>query len=188
MSRNREGASTPTTTTQVEPSNIRLTGTLRLRGEHLPTQQDSTEQGPSSSRRIRWAEDVVDNEGLGRKSSKVCCIFHKSRPAGESSSESDSEPSSSSDESDSDIDTGEARASNRQPLRHRQRQGRCPERDHDHEHVHDHEHGDDEDCGDHDDEPGKKTPTQRKRKYRPNAYERIPKNNEKKPDKGKDAS
>ncbi len=32
---------------------------LRLRGAH-----------PPSAHRVQWAEDVVDNEGLGRKSSK----------------------------------------------------------------------------------------------------------------------
>ena len=53
-----------TTITQTATSsNPRLnlstqTGTLRLRGE------------PIQRRRIRWAEDVVDNEHLGRKSSK----------------------------------------------------------------------------------------------------------------------
>lgn len=41
---------------------------------------------------------MIDNEGLGRKSSKRCCIFHKERPFGESStdSENDSDGSSSS--------------------------------------------------------------------------------------------
>jgi len=34
---------------------------------------------------------VVDNEGLGRKSSKRCCIFRKQRAFGESSTESDSD-------------------------------------------------------------------------------------------------
>ena len=47
-----------TTTTRVE-----VAGTLRLRGV------------PAEDRRIRWAEDVVDNEGLGRKSSKGTCGF-----------------------------------------------------------------------------------------------------------------
>ena len=44
-------------------------------------------------------ETVQDNEGLGRKSSKRCCIFHKQRPFGESSTESsdDSDSDSSSD-------------------------------------------------------------------------------------------
>ncbi|KAJ9085780.1 Type 1 phosphatases regulator ypi1 [Entomophthora muscae] len=40
-------------------------------------------------------DDVVDNEGLGRKKSKVCCIFRKQRQFGESSS---SDESSSGDE------------------------------------------------------------------------------------------
>ncbi|KAF9493308.1 hypothetical protein BDN71DRAFT_1450435 [Pleurotus eryngii] len=46
--------------------------------------------------RVVWDEDVVDNEGCGRKSSKICCIYHKPRNFDESSSEEDS--------SDSDCD------------------------------------------------------------------------------------
>lgn len=38
---------------------------------------------------VRWDEDVVNNEGMGRKSSKRCCIFHKQRKFGESSTDSD---------------------------------------------------------------------------------------------------
>jgi protein phosphatase 1 regulatory subunit 11 len=37
---------------------------------------------------VSWDEAVVDNEGMGRKSSKRCCIFHKQRPFGESSTDS----------------------------------------------------------------------------------------------------
>lgn len=51
-------------------------------------------------RRVTWDDKVVDNEDLGRKSSKVCCIYHKPREVGESSSSSDS----SSDESASEDD------------------------------------------------------------------------------------
>lgn len=40
---------------------------------------------------MTWDEDVVDNEGLGRKSSKRCCIFHKQRAFGESSTDSSEE-------------------------------------------------------------------------------------------------
>jgi len=36
---------------------------------------------------VRWDETVVDNEGMGRKSSKRCCIFHKPRAFGESSTD-----------------------------------------------------------------------------------------------------
>ncbi|OJJ38569.1 hypothetical protein ASPWEDRAFT_94891, partial [Aspergillus wentii DTO 134E9] len=92
-----------TTDAEDPSSNVRVSGTLRLRGEDVP---DTTEnnQDRASNRRIRWSEDVVDNEGMGKKSSKVCCIYHKSRPVGESSSESESSSSSSSD-SDSDSES-----------------------------------------------------------------------------------
>lgn len=126
---------------------------LRLRGAH-ESSGSNTVRG--HRRRITWAEDVVDNEGLGRKSSKVCCIYHKPREFGESSSEDDS--SSDSDSSDSNAggsdsaDDGGARMSGN-------KRGR--------KHEHAHRHGDD--CG-----HGKR---QGKRKPSPNAYEKIPKYN-----------
>ena len=50
---------------------------------------------------VRWDENVVDNEGLGKKSSKRCCIFHKQRAFGESSTDSsDEESAGSSDDED----------------------------------------------------------------------------------------
>ena len=42
-------------------------------------------------------ETVVNNEGMGRKSSKRCCIFHKQRAFGESSTESDYDSDKSGD-------------------------------------------------------------------------------------------
>lgn len=141
---------------------------LRLRGDH------DASGGPSTAprRRITWAEDVVDNEGLGRKSSKVCCIYHKTREFGESSSEDDS--SSDSSDSDSDAggssdspDDGGARMSSN-------RRGRK------HDHGHSHKHGDDCEHGGHGKSGGKGT----KRKPSPNAYEKMPKYNTK-PDSGK---
>ena len=36
-------------------------------------------------RRVRWAEDVVDNEEMSRKKSKCCCVFHRPRGLDESS-------------------------------------------------------------------------------------------------------
>ncbi|KAJ1916929.1 Type 1 phosphatases regulator ypi1 [Tieghemiomyces parasiticus] len=45
--------------------------------------------------RVRWDVDVVDNEDLNRKKSKVCCIFRKARRFDESDSdETDSDDSS----------------------------------------------------------------------------------------------
>lgn len=53
---------------------------------------------------VRWDENVQDNEGLGRKSSKRCCIFHKQRDFGESSTDSSEDEIDDSHESDSDKD------------------------------------------------------------------------------------
>jgi len=63
-------------------------GTLRLRG------------GPVHPRRVTWSEEVIDNEELGRKKSKVCCIYRRAREFGESSDESSDDSSSSSNTSD----------------------------------------------------------------------------------------
>ncbi|PVG04248.1 hypothetical protein CPB86DRAFT_803756 [Serendipita vermifera] len=38
--------------------------------------------------RVVWKEDVIDNEGSGKKKSKICCIYHKPRRFDESSDES----------------------------------------------------------------------------------------------------
>ena len=47
-------------------------------------------------------QSVEDNEGMGRKSSKRCCIFHKVREFGESSTDSSDYDSDEGDESDTD--------------------------------------------------------------------------------------
>ncbi|KAK1997631.1 hypothetical protein LX36DRAFT_657360 [Colletotrichum falcatum] len=124
---------------------------LRLRGAHAPSR-------PS----VRWAEDVVDNEGLGRKSSKVCCIYHRPKAVDESSDESSSD--SSSDSSDSEADDGGRR---RIPSGDHKGKGKGTKRGHDHDcGDHDHRHGRQDGRG----SKGKKT-----RKPSPNAYERVPK-------------
>lgn len=84
----------------------------------------------------------------------MCCIYHKPRAVGESSSESDS-PESDSD-TDSDVDNGEARmANNRSQNRH----------------MH-HGQGHDDSSG-HSRKPAKRKP-------KVNAYERVPKYDTKK--------
>ena len=52
---------------------------------------------------VKWEEGVVDNEHMNKKSSKRCCIFHKKRAFGESSSE-ESSGSESEGEGDNDDD------------------------------------------------------------------------------------
>lgn len=41
----------------------------------------------AEKKKIRWTNDTVDNETLGKKSSKRCCIYHKRKEFGESDSE-----------------------------------------------------------------------------------------------------
>lgn len=57
-----QGTGSRTQTETRSPSGLPV---LRLRGEDLVRGA-----GTASGRRIQWADDVVDNEGLGRKSSK----------------------------------------------------------------------------------------------------------------------
>lgn len=56
------------------------------------TAKDTNKDGKTeNSRRVTWTEETVDNEHMGKKSSKVCCIYKKKHALfGESSSESDS--------------------------------------------------------------------------------------------------
>ena len=63
---------------------------------------------------VRWDENVEDNEGMGRKSSKRCCIFHKQREFGESSTDSSADENENSDDGNSDSDDKKPRATNHQ--------------------------------------------------------------------------
>lgn len=60
---------------QENHSTVRISGTLRLRAENDSIATDHIE-GARPGRHIRWTEDVVDNEGLGKKSSKGNRIWH----------------------------------------------------------------------------------------------------------------
>ncbi|KAF2004835.1 hypothetical protein P154DRAFT_425828 [Amniculicola lignicola CBS 123094] len=126
-------------------------GTLRLRAE------------PAEERHIQWAEDVIDNEGMGKKSSKVCCIYHKPRAIDESSDESSSDSSS---DSESEPDNSTARPVGGR--RNKNPRGRHPHKHDDDDHAHNHDH-------DHGANPSKPKPRQQHRKRSPNAYEKMPK-------------
>ncbi|EEQ86254.1 hypothetical protein RJZ56_004257 [Blastomyces dermatitidis] len=194
------GTNSPGTMAQVETTvrhqQGRITGRLRLRAEantEVETESE-TGTGQASRRGIRWAEDVVDNEELGRKSSKVCCIFHKARPVGESSSESSSDSSSDSSDSDSDVDTGEARMANGRVPANRMHRHRYKCHNHSnsqHDGPAEQKGGDDGDGGSGSDsccDSGSGDASKRRRirihrqrrRPRPNAYERMPKSSSKK--------
>ncbi len=44
---------------------------------------------PKTDKKVQWQEGVVDNEFMGKKSSKCCCIYAKPHKFGESDSDSD---------------------------------------------------------------------------------------------------
>ncbi|KAM4643559.1 LOW QUALITY PROTEIN: E3 ubiquitin-protein ligase PPP1R11 [Amazona ochrocephala] len=70
------GTATVTETGTAEPENRSLTLKLRKR---------------KPDKKVEWSSDTVDNEHLGRRSSKCCCIYEKPRAFGESSTESEEE-------------------------------------------------------------------------------------------------
>jgi len=72
------GTSSTSTTTEVLPAAPAAAPThltLKLR--------------PARRRRVRFADEVVDNEELGRKKSKCCCQYHRPKAFDESSDEED---------------------------------------------------------------------------------------------------
>uniref|UniRef100_A0A0K8RJC4 E3 ubiquitin-protein ligase PPP1R11 n=1 Tax=Ixodes ricinus TaxID=34613 RepID=A0A0K8RJC4_IXORI len=74
------------------------TVTLLLQPQPAPAREDASPSLENSlsvltvreTRRVRWQEGTVDNEGLHRKSSKCCCIFNKRRNYDDDYSDDDS--------------------------------------------------------------------------------------------------
>lgn len=148
------GTTTPTTTTttqtitQINAGPSIPINTLRLRAE------------PEERPHIQWAEDVVDNEGMGKKRSKVCCIYNKPHEPGDSDSDSSDDDSSS--DSDSEPDLSRARKAGSSGKGKGARRGRK------------HDQGRDDEGKSHGEDKGID------RKASPNAYERQPRQKSKK--------
>ncbi|KAI3617792.1 hypothetical protein CBS9595_003701 [Malassezia furfur] len=107
-------------------------GRLHLRAVGREREREALSDSTHSDRRVVWTEDTIDNEGMGKKKSKICCIYHKPRAFDESSSESsdsDSDGSSSSAPESSSDDDGAARPSRgmRHRHTHRCKHGRTPD-------------------------------------------------------------
>lgn len=82
---NRTPSTTTTTTTTVEePSQSNTNG----HQENLAT---TTIRLKKRRKKVAWRSDTVDNEGMGKKSSKCCCIYRKPHQFNESSSDSEKE-------------------------------------------------------------------------------------------------
>ncbi|ODQ65841.1 hypothetical protein NADFUDRAFT_41830 [Nadsonia fulvescens var. elongata DSM 6958] len=101
--------------------------------ENTPTSDQSNGTAHSTARGVRWEEDVIDNEFLNRKKSKICCIFHKQRAFGESSGEEDSSGSDTSScsgsSSESDGGAGDGGAKKAKSPRRKHRHGPHKHRD-----------------------------------------------------------
>ncbi|PLW11925.1 hypothetical protein PCANC_07768 [Puccinia coronata f. sp. avenae] len=81
---NQDNSSTPPHDHQTQRADSNNTATTLILRAAPPL--------PSSQRRqprVQWQDNVIDNEGLGRKKSKVCCIYNKPKAFDESSDESD---------------------------------------------------------------------------------------------------
>ncbi|OMJ13415.1 Type 1 phosphatases regulator YPI1 [Smittium culicis] len=76
-----------------------LTGVNSSSGAADEHQQESESSHQEYKRpKVRWAEDTVDNEHMGKKKSKVCCIFKKQRNWDESDTEDSDSSCCHSDE------------------------------------------------------------------------------------------
>ncbi|SPO22979.1 related to YPI1 - inhibitor of the type I protein phosphatase Glc7p [Ustilago trichophora] len=139
------------TANSIPPPAAEDVGILRLRPDRASAQTSAS--SGSSSRRVVWTEETVDNEGLGRKKSKICCIYHKPKAFDESSDESSSSSSSSSSES-SDSDSSESESdpdsepdgSQGPNLSKGVRQKMKQRKTHQHRHDHGHDHKDGQPC------------------------------------------
>ncbi|CDW91445.1 UNKNOWN [Stylonychia lemnae] len=76
---------------------------------------------------IKWAEDTIDNEHLGRKKSKICCQYEK--PVKHPDEESDNSSCCDSDKED------ERNSYDRPPKHMRKHQHKNHDHDHDHDHT-----------------------------------------------------
>lgn len=75
------------------PGSTSKTVTVAEEATTSPTQQRLVLKlkKPKTDKKVQWDESAVDNEFMGKKTSKCCCIYSKPRIFGESSSDSDSD-------------------------------------------------------------------------------------------------
>ncbi|KAL8434043.1 hypothetical protein Efla_001515 [Eimeria flavescens] len=71
-----------------------------LPAAEAPKQAEEPAAASEPAKQVTWEEGTLDNEDLGRRSSKVCCIYHRPRAFAETSSESSSSSGSDSSESE----------------------------------------------------------------------------------------
>ena len=78
-----------TTTTAMRPAPSSSTSTTVLESLTRQQQQTLTLRLNRPKKKVSWKEGTVDNEYMQKKSSKICCIFHKEKPFDEDDSDDD---------------------------------------------------------------------------------------------------
>jgi len=76
--------------------------TLKLRlketdGDTETVKGEKTKPKKLARKQVSWTQETVDNEHLGKKKSKCCCVYVKPKKFGESDTESEGEGSSGED-------------------------------------------------------------------------------------------
>ncbi|CAJ0577121.1 unnamed protein product, partial [Mesorhabditis spiculigera] len=84
MATTSQATSSTTETTTIQPIGPPETTNLVLR---LADREPDTDAIPH----VRWTADTVNNEGMGKKKSKCCCIYKKVKRWDESDTESENE-------------------------------------------------------------------------------------------------
>lgn len=109
-----------------------VTPVLQLRAADEGEAQQQRRTSRSQRPRVRWESDVVDNEHMNKKKTKICCIFHPQQefsdeelecPSDHDHSSGSSSSSSSEDEKDLSFDE---RRERRVARRHRKLQQNKP--------------------------------------------------------------
>ncbi|KAL6030275.1 hypothetical protein STEG23_014523 [Scotinomys teguina] len=91
----------PTSNSTMEESTSKLMEVIQeptvvLKDELKTSNQCNPLKKAKPCKRVAWSSDTIDNEHLGRRSSK-CCVYEKPRAFGESSSESEKEDDDNGD-------------------------------------------------------------------------------------------
>lgn len=100
------------TQTQTQPQQPQVQPILHLRA---PPKEEEKKKKKEKKPRVQWTEDVIDNENMGKKKLKICCIFHPNR---EFDDDHNCEEDLSLSSDDSENEEGKPNAYERQPKYH----------------------------------------------------------------------
>ncbi|CCK69998.1 type 1 protein phosphatase-activating protein YPI1 KNAG_0D02490 [Huiozyma naganishii CBS 8797] len=99
----------PAETVQGSQTETVVRPVLKLRADQKAKQEQKS--GSTAARHnVKWEQDVVDNEHLDRKKTKICCIYHpqdEDECVGHNHEEHEHEEGSSSSDSSSESDNDE---------------------------------------------------------------------------------